>query len=204
MNPTYLFGIKEIFRWYYRRGSQITPDAIITSISFNALQNRIDFQTKTNLESAFRKFTEAGIYRRMSQPHYNKEITINLNDNNTLTYTAPVVFKDDKRLFFASYDLGEVTPDYFLNRYEALFLTTWSFYVLDTVPSFINLYFDGKEIKEQYFRPNMEYVKHSKERLIHLGRGLGYNKAPPPPEICLQCNRSKECLTTNVEKLLRK
>ena len=204
LNPTYLYGIKEIFRWYYRRGSQISPDAITTSISFNALQNKLDFNLKTKLELAFRQFAESPIYRNMSQPHYNKDISMNLNDNTVLTYTSPCVFKDDKKLVFASYDLGMVSPDYFLNRYEVMFQSVWSFYVLDMVPIFLNLYYEDGIIREQYFKPTTDYIKHSKEKLIHLGRGLGYNKAPPPPEVCLHCNRSNECPTINVEKLLKK
>ncbi|MDD3412608.1 MAG: hypothetical protein PHY47_01275 [Lachnospiraceae bacterium] len=204
LNPTYLYGIKEVFRWYYRRGSQITPDAITTSISFNALQNRLDFTSKTELETAFRHFVDGATYKNMSQPHYNKEISMNLNEDILLTHVSPVVYKDNKKLAFLSYDLGMVTSDYFLNQYETMFEAVWSFYVLDMMPVFLNLYLENESIKEQHFKPNMDYIKHSKEKLIQIGRGMGYNKAPPPPELCLHCQRSNECPTINVEKLLRK
>lgn len=203
--PTYLYGMKEIFRWYYRRSSHITPDVIAASISSHAMQHRVDITTKIGLESAFRKYVESAFYKEMQVPHYNKELVLKLNEiGDIVNHVTPVVTKKDKTIYFVSFNLGETTPEDFLNRYETIFQTVWSFYVLDMVPAFVNLYYENGEIKEQRFKVNQNYVARSKEKLIQAGRGLKYSKNPPPPDICRNCNRRSECQEQTLESMLRK
>jgi hypothetical protein len=201
---TYLYGIKEIFRWYYRRGNQISPDAIVASLSHHAFQTKLDWKDKMNLETAFRKYTSGGTYRKIDQPFYQKEIQINLNDRDVLTHTVPCITKKDKSVYIISYDKGEVDMDQFLNSYEVMLQSVWAFYVLDTVPIFLNLFYNVDTIFEQKVKVNVEYIKRSKKRLVSIGREMAKRKAPPPSEICKHCNRRKECPEMiNVEKLLR-
>lgn len=203
--PTYLYGMREVIRWYYRRGNRISPDSIATSVSFQGLKDGLDIENRIGLEMAFRNFADGSLYGTINQPHYNKELMLNLNEKgDTIHYVAPCVVKKDKTVYFISFDLGPQTPEQFLNRYETLFLTTWSFYVLDTVPVFVNLYYENKEIKEEKYKPNMEFIRYSKEKLIQIGRDLNI-KGSPPSEICLHCNRSNECPEMiNVKMLLKK
>lgn len=207
IDDTYLYGIREVFRWFYRRNKQISPDTIVTSVAHHAFKSGLDFKQKMNLEDAFRKYTTGNFYQLMDQPFYQKEIQIFLNDRgDVLKHKVPCLVKKEKTVYFISYDLGEIDFDLFLNSYEAMFQSVWSFYVLDKVPVFINLHYNGNDIIEQRMKVNIEYIKESKRRLISLGKEINTRKTPPPSEICRNCDRRNECqIMTNIKaRLLKK
>ena len=178
---TFLYGIKEMFRWYYRRGKQISPDAITTSVSHHAFQTRTPFETKMNLETAFRKFASNGLYKRIEQPYYNYEILIHLGKDNVLTHKIPALSKVEKSVYIYSFDKGKVDEDLFLNDYETIILTFWSFFSLDKTPVFMNFYFDGENIVEQKIKVNNEYIRTIKEKIKKMPTNMQGGLLPVNP-----------------------
>lgn len=205
VSSSYLYGIKEMFRWYYRRRKRISPDAISASVSHHAFQSGLSFEAKADLETAFRKFAFSPSYRELEQPYYNYEIEMQLGKTgNILSHTIPVLSKHKKSVYVFSLGLGKVSEDLFLNRYETLAVAFWSFYSLDKVPVFMNLYFDGKRIVEQKIKVNMEYIKKAKESVIKISEKINQECFIPPSEVCHNCNRRDECPNLLVVSQLQK
>jgi hypothetical protein len=203
--PSYLYGIKEMFRWYYRRGKQISPDAITASVSHHCFQTKVPFETKANLETALRKYASSGLYRKIEQPFYNKEIEIYLNkEGDLIQYKIPTLSKLEKSFYIYSFDLGKVDEGMFLNRYETLLVSFWSFFSFNKTPVFLNLYFDGESIVEQKIKVTMDYIEEAKRKIHRIGKEINKKQSLPPSEVCENCNRRTECPNLKTTNLLQK
>lgn len=203
LDKTFLYGVKEMIRWYYRRGKQITIESLVASLSQYAMTVRQPVMEKIAMESAFRQYASKGIYQQMDAPFYNQEIDVQIGKNLTATHVAPCIAKKEKTVYFISYDYGREPKEKFLNRYEILLEAVWSFYMLDQVPVFINLYYEDGEIKEDRFKVRLVYITQAKEKLFQIGKSIG-RMATPPVFICDNCNRREECPTQKMANLLRK
>lgn len=203
LDKTFLYGVKEMIRWYYRRGKQISVEALVASISQHAFRYRVPVTDKIALESAFRQYAASGFYQQMDTPFYQKEIEVAIGNNVIASYESPCIVKKEKTVYFISFGYGRETKENYLNRYETMLQAVWSFFMLDQVPVFINLYYENGEIIEQRIKVRQSYIAKAKERLYQISKSIK-RLAPPPTIICSNCLRREECPTIKMTNVLRK
>lgn len=195
-HPTYLYGIKEPFKWFYRRAKPITIETITSSINNHALRTHMPFEEKMLLETAIRGFVSSTFYKEMEQPFFNKEITAHINASDIVRHAIPVITKYNKRICTLIYDRGYMSEHEFFNYYDVMLSTVWIANTLDERFDFINLYQNGKEIKLQRFKVNSEHILNSRQTLSKIGKSMDKEYPFPPMLICNNCMRRTECLTS--------
>lgn len=203
LDKTFLYGVKEMIRWYYRRGKQISSEALVASLSQFAMIKRVPVTNKMELESAFRQYASRGLYQQMDAPFYQKEIEVQIRKDLIATHEPFCMAKKEKTVYFISSEYGKEPKEKFLNRYEVLLQAVWSFYMLDQVPVFVNLYYENGEIKEDRFKVRLAFITQAKEKLFQIGKSIS-RISTPPVSICDNCNRREECPTQKTANLLKK
>lgn len=198
-NPSYLLGMKEIIRWHYKRNRPIDTVNFMAFISKLYLRAKISHEEKIQLEKAFREFINSAFYQRMNQVFINYSSDIKINKQDYLEYQIPVFINNKDEPTFLYYNLGNESKNLFLQRYEIMHNAIWSFYHLNRLPVFVNVWFDGKKIKHETIKVNEKYIQKSKKNLIIIGNNLNIF-ITPPIQRCISCSKIVECERFNEKK----
>ncbi len=192
LNDCYLFGIKEIFKWFYRRSNPMTPGSITTVLGQYALRSGKGIDN-LSAEEGVRKFVSGSFYQQIDQPFYRYKIEMILNSETELNHVIPVMARRGKKVYLITFDKGGVSERDYMNMYETMFSALWAFHNLNELPVFLNLSLFDNEIQEQYFKTDMKYITKAEKRLIAIGRKMRYPSAIPSWEVCTHCERRSEC-----------
>lgn len=201
VDPTFKYGIREIFKWHSRRGSPITYEVLSSAISTQYFQTkRSNPEELLNIQEAFRKFIDKGFYSKLRDPVFNHEIMIDISHQNIMKYKIPLLTFYRDILYCIFYD-----QDYedFHTSLEAQAIAVWAFYSLDQYPRFLFFSYEEKEIKEKVIRYNSDFIRESKKNLTKIGGRLAIQSSYPPQEICHFCERRNECPRMKIKKWLK-
>lgn len=191
-SPSYLAGIKEVFRWHYVRNKPIEIDSFMTFLSNYHARHNIDNETKIETEKAFRKFIESIFYKNMKNVFMNYSSDMKISKEDYLEYTIPIYLENRDRPTFVFYNLGKQEEKIFKQRYEILFLSVWSFYYLNRVPVFINFYQNKDLIEYDFIKVDETYILNAKKTILTIGKNLKHFIIPSI-QTCLKCSKMNEC-----------
>ena len=201
VDPTFKYGIREIFKWHSRRGSPITYEVLSSAISTHYYQTkRNDPEELLNIQEAFRKFIDKGFYSKLKDPVFNHEIMIDISNGNVMKYKIPLLTFYRDILYCIFYDWSWKS---FHTTLEAQAIAVWAFYSLDQYPRFLFFSEEDGEIREKVLRYNYDYIKEAKKNLYLHGSELTERVSLPSAEVCNSCLRRTECPRTSIQKWLK-
>ena len=193
-SPIYLYGIKEMFRWYARRGGMISIEALLSSISSYSIQKRIDSNQKIQAESLFRKYLTNSVYFNIKQPLLNYDIQLNMGGD-ILTYSIPVVSTLDGRICLLFYDLGKMSKLELISRLEVQVSILYFFLIKNETPIVYNVYVKDDQITEDRVICTIDYLNFITQNIRKVMETKP-SQALPSIEVCYNCFRRNECHQT--------
>lgn len=191
-NPSYLIGMKEILRWHYKRNKAIDTESFLTFLGNFHARTNIDHDNKINIEKAFREFINSSFYRNLDRVFINYLSDIKISSEDYLEYAIPVFINLPSKPSFIYYDIGKEDKHIFLQRYEVMHNAIWSFYYLNKLPTFINIWFDKETIRYETIKVDEKYILRAKRMLITIGKNLNIFVVPTI-QTCKNCSRITEC-----------
>lgn len=191
-SPSYIAGIKEVFRWHYNRSKPIEHDSFMTFLSNYHVRYNIDNETRIETEKAFRSFIETTFYKNVKNVYMNYSSDMKVSKEDYLEYTIPIYIENKEKPTFVFYNLGKHEESIFKQRYEVLYLSIWSFYYLNRVPVFINIYQNKDKIEYETIKVDEKYVMNAKKIMLTIGKNLKHFIIPPI-QTCLSCSKIEEC-----------
>jgi len=201
VDPTFRYGVREIFKWHSRRGNPITYEALSSALSSHYYQKkRKDTSTLMDIQDGFRRFMDKGFYAKLRDPVFEHEIMIDLSSGNIMKYNIPLLTFHRDILYCVFYDRD--SKDFHMSL-EAQAIATWAFYSLDQYPRFLFFNYEDGEIKETVLRYNFDYIRESKKNLARTGVRLNSQPSYPSLEVCYSCVRRSECPRSSTKTWLK-
>lgn len=191
-DPVYLFGIKEIFKWLYKRGNHIEYDSLGIALSNYNARNNAPHENRIVYQKAFREFIEGYFHQNLSHLFTNYTTDFKVSKEDYLEYIVPVFSNNPHKPTFIYYDIGKEDKEFFLRRNEIMHNAIWSFYHLNKLPTFVNIWFEDGKIKHEIYKVNEEYILKAKRDLVTIGKHLK-NYVLPTIQTCKTCINIKNC-----------
>ncbi len=188
--------IREMMRWYYRKGRGISYDILPSIVSCLASQGGIDRLDTTTIQFALKNFTNSGIYSKIEDVIANYEIQVGIGDGHVIKHIVPTVSTLKDNTCIITWNDRVRSPSDLRQSYETRLSAVWSFYSLNQYPVFYNLYLNEDKVEQVRYKPNQFYIRDSKKFLLKM-KGLVEDKGvyPAPVELCQRCERRLECQT---------
>lgn len=192
INPAYLIAIKEIFRWHYKRNKPIDSESFMTFLFNLNVRLGMNQDQRISLESAFRKFINSDFYLNLKNVYMNYLTEIKINKIDLVEYSVPCFINNQVKPTFIYYEDEQESKELFLERYEVMHNAVWTFYNLGKNASYIRIWFDGKEIKQESFKVDDKYILKAKRNLLTIGKNTNMFILPPI-QICKNCSMILKC-----------
>jgi len=197
------FCIAEMMRWHSRKGRGISYDIMSSLVSRFGITKNIDREEIGRTQLALKKFTNGGLYSKMSNVLTSVEITVGVPKQNAILFHIPAICSINNQTVFLSWNNSIRTLADMKQLYETRLVSVWSFYSLNKYGVFYNIYWDEEEEKLKHIRykPNQYYIRDSKKFFMNIGKRIDEQYIYPPPyEVCINCARRAECLTTKTKR----
>ena len=192
-NAAFIFGMKEIFKWNYRRKKSIDLSSFLGAFSYYCSKNNIELNDKIALEKEFKFFINDDFYLNFNNVFINYKTDIIFNKNkDVLEYEIPLIITKGKTVYLSFYTLGNIPNSMILNRYDVWYSAMWCFYVLNKTPKILNFYYNKGKINKNIITIKDDYIIKAKSNLIKLGEKIQQNSLPPV-EICKNCSNIFQC-----------
>jgi len=191
------FCITEMMRWQYRKGRGISYDILSSLVSNFSVQQGIDRVEVSSLQLALKSFTNSGLYSRIDELISNAEIQVGVGNGHVITHKIPALSNIKDNTCIITWNDNVRTIEDFKQAYETRLCSIWSFYSLNRYPIFYNLYLDKDKVAQVRYKPNQFYIRDSKAFLLKMHELIEDDGVYPAPlELCQNCDRRSECLTT--------
>ena len=192
LDPIYMFGMKEVFGWLYKRGGHMEYSVLTTALSQYHARYKTDHEQRAIYFKAFRDFVEGFFYQNLSNLFINYKSDLKVSKEDYIEYLIPVFSNDPNRPTFIYYNIGKEDKEFFLRRYETMHNAIWSFYHLNKLPTFVNIWFEDGKIQHEIYKVNEEYILNAKRNLVTIGKNLNIFVLPTI-QTCKTCINIKDC-----------
>jgi hypothetical protein len=191
-DPCYLFGIKELLKWYYKRSNPVENESFIVSLANYHRKNNTEEDQKIAYQKAFRDYISGHFYQNLHDVCLNYRSDLKVSKDDYLEYIIPVFINDVNKPMFIYYDIGKEDKSFFLQKNEIMHNAVWSFYHLNKLPTFVNIWYENHKIHHEFYKVNEDYILKAKKNLITIGKNLKHFIIPTI-NTCKPCVNLKNC-----------
>jgi hypothetical protein len=203
LDPAYSYGMREVFRWLYKRGGHIQYPVLGESLSRYHIKKKTPYENRAIYYQAFREFLDGIFHQNLSHIFIDYRTDLKVSKEDYLEYQIPVFSNHPHRPVFIYYEIGKEEKQFFLKRYEVMHNAVWSFYQLNKLPTFVNLWFENGKIQHETYKVDEEYILKAKRNLITVGKNLNIFVLPTI-QTCKTCINIKDCERFSDKKKKRK
>jgi len=180
--------------WFARRGNRLSQAILPSVIERFGVKKELDSITVSRVLASIKAFTKTYIYEKIEEPIIKFDTMLGVGNGCYIHYLVPSFSKTDETIYIIMAEQGIRSEEDLARSLEARYISVWSFYQANRYPNIYNiLYKEDGEVETIRYKPKQSYIRRSKAMLLKSSEILKHKGMPAPAELCVHCNRRREC-----------